>query len=149
MYIESSSPRKQNDTASFMSPLMRSTTTCTMRFFYHMYGAHIGTLNVLRMVGNVKSLVWSISGDNGQKWVKKSIDFTPSSTGFYVRTCLVLFVKALFPACKFSSSLFCKSRLERCFVGWSLACHYSTLGLTFQRECFLDNRCIKCCVKRL
>ena len=84
MYIESSYPRKMNDTAVLMSPLMKSTKTCTMRFFYHMYGDHIGTLNVYRKVGNSKSLLWTKSGDNGRQWFKKTIDLSASSTGFYV-----------------------------------------------------------------
>ena len=84
MYIESSSPRKMNDTASIVSPLIRSTKTCTMRFYYHMYGEHIGTLNVYRKVGDAPSLLWTISGDNGRRWIKKTIDLPASSTGFYV-----------------------------------------------------------------
>ena len=84
MYIESSSPRKMNDTASIMSPLIRSTKQCAMRFYYHMYGEHIGTLNVYRKVGNVQTLLWTVSGDNGRQWLKKTIPLSASSTGFYV-----------------------------------------------------------------
>ena len=90
MYIESSSPRKMNDTAVLKSPLIQSTRTCTMRFYYHMYGDHIGTLNVYRMVGSVKSLLWTESGENGRKWIKKAIDLSASSTGFYVSLSSVL-----------------------------------------------------------
>ncbi|CAB4000024.1 MAM and LDL-receptor class A domain-containing 2 [Paramuricea clavata] len=84
MYIESSSPRKMNDTAVLKSPLIQSTKTCTMRFYYHMYGDHIGTLNIYRVVGSVKSLLWTESGENGRRWIKKTIDLSASSTGFYV-----------------------------------------------------------------
>lgn len=84
MYIESSSPRKMNDTAVLMSPMIKSTKTCTMRLYYHMYGDHIGTLNIYRMVGKVKSLLWTQSGGQGRKWIRKEIDLTASSNGFYV-----------------------------------------------------------------
>ena len=90
MYIEASSPRQMNDTASLVSPLIRSTKTCTMRFFYNMFGEHIGILNVYRKVGNVKSLLWTISGDNGRNWLKKEIDLSASSSGFYVRFSSIL-----------------------------------------------------------
>ena len=83
MYIESSSPRKVNDTAILVSPLITSSATCTMRFFYHMRGAHIGTLNVYKRVGNVKSLLWSLTGDQGEKWLKNTVSLT-ASNGFYV-----------------------------------------------------------------
>ena len=84
MYIESSSPRKMNDTALLVSPLIKSTKTCTMRFYYHMYGEHIGTLNVYKKVGSTKTVLWSNNGDNGNKWIKKTIDLSASSSGFYV-----------------------------------------------------------------
>ena len=83
MYIESSSPRKENETALLVSPLIRSSQKCSMRFFYHMRGEHIGTLNVYKKVGSVKSLLWTESGHIGSKWMKKTIELTASS-GFYV-----------------------------------------------------------------
>ena len=49
MYIETSAPRKSNDTAQLMSvpfkPVMGS-NDCRMRFFYHMFGEHVNELNI-------------------------------------------------------------------------------------------------------
>ena len=89
MYIETSSPRKMNDTALLVSPLIKSTAKCTLRFFYHMFGEHIGILNIYRKVGNVKTLLWTKSGDHGDKWVKDIVDLSASSSGFYVSLCSV------------------------------------------------------------
>lgn len=47
MFIETSSPRKANDTARLLSAVFKPTTSCTMRFNYHMYGEHVDTLRVL------------------------------------------------------------------------------------------------------
>ena len=84
MYIEASSPRIMNETAVLISPLLKSTKTCTMRFFYHMFGDHIGMLSIYKKVGNVKNRLWSIRDDQGPKWLKKSIDVPATSSGFYV-----------------------------------------------------------------
>lgn len=47
MYIESSYPRKQNDTARLISPVYKAThgEHC-LQFYYNMYGADVGALNV-------------------------------------------------------------------------------------------------------
>ena len=37
----------------------------TVIFHYHMYGAHMGTLNVTNAAGEV---VWSLSGNQGDSW---------------------------------------------------------------------------------
>ncbi len=48
MYIETSAPRKTNDTAQLMSAPFKPNPSgnCAMRFFYHMFGAHVNELNV-------------------------------------------------------------------------------------------------------
>ena len=47
MYIESSSPRKPNDTARLISPVYKALPDdhC-LQFYYNMYGADVGELNV-------------------------------------------------------------------------------------------------------
>jgi len=52
-FIEASYPRKPNDTAVLRSPSIRPLTggVC-FKFSYHMHGAHVGTLNIYRVIGN-------------------------------------------------------------------------------------------------
>ena len=47
MYIETSAPRRPNDKARLSSTTYtKSTNDECLQFYYHMYGANIGTLNV-------------------------------------------------------------------------------------------------------
>ena len=49
MYIETSSPRIENDTALLMSAPFKPVTgsnDCRLRFFYHMFGDHVKELNI-------------------------------------------------------------------------------------------------------
>ena len=68
MFIETSSPRKANDTARLMSVVFKAQEAkrCTMRFFYHMYGTHVDTLTIKRQTSaNLQSpmdTLWTKSG---------------------------------------------------------------------------------------
>ena len=76
MYIETSSPRVQNDKARLLthSYTPKPGSISCLQFWYHMYGSNIGTLNVY--VGPVGSLKvqkppqaqWTKSFDHGDKW---------------------------------------------------------------------------------
>ena len=71
MYIETSLPRKQNDTAHFLSPYYPAAPNgkC-LNFWYHMSGSHIGTINVYINVGvKIGTKVWSETGDQGNFWL--------------------------------------------------------------------------------
>lgn len=76
LYIETSAPRKSNDTAQLMSvPFkpVKAGNDCAMRFFYHMYGDHVNELNV-----------WLKTSENPygpmrKVWAKK---------GIHLHTCL-------------------------------------------------------------
>jgi len=47
MFIETSAPRVVNDNALLSSPvLVKQTNDVCLQFYYHMFGQHIGTLNV-------------------------------------------------------------------------------------------------------
>ena len=47
MYIETSAPRRPNDKARLTSPSYPAATDSEcLQFYYHMYGRHIGTLNI-------------------------------------------------------------------------------------------------------
>ena len=83
MYIETSSPRKQGDTARLVSPLHllqgnSDGQSCVLEFWYHMYGMDIATLNVYSrsaVVDNTENLLWSLSGNQLDAWHLASISF--------------------------------------------------------------------------
>ncbi|KAL9953480.1 hypothetical protein ACROYT_G040903, partial [Oculina patagonica] len=66
MYIETSSPRKPGENAKIVLTVRNSTQHSCLSFYYHMYGATAGTLNVYN--GNDK--VFNVSGDQGNNWMK-------------------------------------------------------------------------------
>lgn len=75
MYIETSIQTK-NDTANLESPLVNFATsgntqgTVCVRFWYHMYGAHVDALNVFIKTGSSlpSNPVWTKKGTQGDKW---------------------------------------------------------------------------------
>ncbi|CAH2256324.1 MAM domain-containing glycosylphosphatidylinositol anchor 1 [Pelobates cultripes] len=88
MFIEASRPREKGDKARLISPLYNVTTKSQYRkarycvsFAFHMYGRHIGTLNLLVRVKNIgvrESLVWSLTGERGNKWQRANVPIDPS-----------------------------------------------------------------------
>ena len=72
MFIETSLPRKPGDKAHLLSPKYPGTNGQCLQFWYHMYGRHIGTLNVRirRLVQGKPTyfLQWSRTGDHGNRW---------------------------------------------------------------------------------
>lgn len=50
MYIETSAPRRPNDTARILSPRYTDRSDMCMQFYYHMLGTGVGTLNVYAKV---------------------------------------------------------------------------------------------------
>lgn len=69
MYIETS-PHHYGNRARLLSPKLQFNGNMCLRFFYHMYGATMGTINVYI---NGKT-VFSASGDKGDVWLRKDID---------------------------------------------------------------------------
>lgn len=67
MYIETSSPRKANETARLSSITFRSSgrnDSCYMRFWYHMFGQDVDTLSIklkTSVVGPLKT-IWNRTG---------------------------------------------------------------------------------------
>lgn len=98
MYIEASSPRKKGDNAMIGSAVFTPTSTCKVRFFYHMYGRHIGTLNVYTRtnITGPMNKIWTKTGNQGDKWVKatasisvsKNFQVSLSSSGIIKRPAL-------------------------------------------------------------
>ncbi|KAH9494981.1 hypothetical protein Btru_018317 [Bulinus truncatus] len=73
VYIESSSPRKPGDKARIDSPVYPGGGAQCLQFYYHMYGAGMGTLFVyVRNVGSVDpgSIIWSMNSNRGDAWLK-------------------------------------------------------------------------------
>ena len=74
MYIETSSPRQQGDNAKLNSPKLQFSGSMCLKFYYHMYGANIATLNVI-INGNK---VFTASGNKGNEWLRAAIDVSLS-----------------------------------------------------------------------
>ena len=73
VFIETSSPRQPGDIAYLISEPFdptNSTGRC-LRFWYHMKGASIGTLNVYIYNGSFSSmyLLWQRKGNKGNNWM--------------------------------------------------------------------------------
>ncbi|KAK3718970.1 hypothetical protein QZH41_017584, partial [Actinostola sp. cb2023] len=76
MYIETSLPRVSGDTARLISNSLPATNQTCLSFWYHMYGSDINTLRVLIKKGLSKSIVWSKSGQQGNKWFEGKVNLT-------------------------------------------------------------------------
>ncbi|XP_019382546.1 PREDICTED: MAM domain-containing glycosylphosphatidylinositol anchor protein 1 isoform X1 [Gavialis gangeticus] len=81
MFIEASRPRVEGDKARLISPLYNITAKYyCVSFYYHMYGKHIGSLNLLVRVKNKRAIdtqVWSLSGNRGNKWQQVHVPINP------------------------------------------------------------------------
>nr|XP_006006576.1 PREDICTED: MAM domain-containing glycosylphosphatidylinositol anchor protein 1 [Latimeria chalumnae] len=88
MFIEASRPRAIGDKARLISPQYNITskapyykTAYCISFYYHMYGKHIGSLNVLvrvRTTSTIDTQVWTLSGNQGNQWKQAFISINPS-----------------------------------------------------------------------
>uniref|UniRef100_A0A8C5PJ00 MAM domain containing glycosylphosphatidylinositol anchor 2 n=1 Tax=Leptobrachium leishanense TaxID=445787 RepID=A0A8C5PJ00_9ANUR len=92
MYIEASRPRMDGDKARLLSPVFNiaqknpygsSNSVYCFSFYYHMYGRHIGALNVfLRLKGQTTSevQVWSAIGNKGEQWHQARLNIHPTAS---------------------------------------------------------------------
>ncbi|KAF6114951.1 MAM domain containing glycosylphosphatidylinositol anchor 1 [Phyllostomus discolor] len=82
MFIETSRPRELGDRARLVSPLYNASAKFyCVSFFYHMYGKHIGSLNLLvrsRNRGALDTHAWSLSGNKGNVWQQAHVPINPS-----------------------------------------------------------------------
>ena len=71
IYLETSYPTKKNDTARLLSqPVgIRSTGYC-FKFWYHMYGEDINTLNIKlnNLISNDENILWTRNFQQGNQW---------------------------------------------------------------------------------
>jgi hypothetical protein len=81
MYIETSGSRHAGDKAHLKSPAVSTdpSTKC-LRFWYHMYGATIGQLNVyLRAGAGLGPAIWTRRGTQGNKWIQGQVVINKTS----------------------------------------------------------------------
>ncbi|EDV21956.1 uncharacterized protein TRIADDRAFT_59472 [Trichoplax adhaerens] len=81
LYIEASS-QQFGDRARLLSRNFRTTTTkCTIRFFYYMYGSTVNTLSVLMrtQINGPTVQLWSKSGSQGDLWHRGQVSLPVSS----------------------------------------------------------------------
>ncbi|XP_035685696.1 MAM and LDL-receptor class A domain-containing protein 1-like [Branchiostoma floridae] len=87
LYTEASDPQQRGDVAHIISPyiLPSLTDSCTVTFFYHMFGYHIGALRVLlQTLGNdTPQVVWEQQGQVGDRWVEVEVNLTSFRTAVF------------------------------------------------------------------
>eukprot|EP00057_Strongylocentrotus_purpuratus_P007164 XP_011661638.1 PREDICTED: MAM and LDL-receptor class A domain-containing protein 1-like [Strongylocentrotus purpuratus] len=88
VYIESSSPRLPGEKARLVSTLQNATTSggrC-LEFYYHMYGATMGALNVnvLDESGSETTIFTKGLRDYGNRWLLSSINIDSGGSNFKV-----------------------------------------------------------------
>uniref|UniRef100_A0A8C2ZDP4 MAM domain containing glycosylphosphatidylinositol anchor 2a n=1 Tax=Cyclopterus lumpus TaxID=8103 RepID=A0A8C2ZDP4_CYCLU len=98
MYIETSRPRLEGDKARLLSPTFNmnsktslpsssstsssSSVTYCFAFYYHMYGKHVGALNVfLRQKAQTvtDTSVWSLIGNQRDRWRQAKVNIHPTA----------------------------------------------------------------------
>ncbi|XP_052068047.1 uncharacterized protein LOC127707509 [Mytilus californianus] len=76
MYIEANG-KSRNDKAQLISkPIVRKQSQC-LRFWYHMYGDQIGTLNVYQKLKKSMDNIWTITGNQDKQWNQANVDLHP------------------------------------------------------------------------
>ncbi|XP_015676469.1 MAM domain-containing glycosylphosphatidylinositol anchor protein 1-like, partial [Protobothrops mucrosquamatus] len=79
MFIEASAPRVKDDKARLISPMYNMTARFCVSFYYHMYGKHIGSLNLLVHVKNKQpTQALSLKGDKGNMWQQVHVPINPA-----------------------------------------------------------------------
>lgn len=68
------------------SPFFKPSTTCTVRWFYHMFGIHIGTLNAYTRTSLSGPLnkIWTMTGNQGNAWKRGKAAINVPSSNFQV-----------------------------------------------------------------
>ena len=82
MYIEASYPRKPGEIAKLVVTVPNNGNQSCLSFYYHMYGASAGTLNVYS--GNIK--VFTATGNQGDNWLIMEMNLYLN--GVVSKTCL-------------------------------------------------------------
>ncbi|XP_011882600.1 PREDICTED: MAM and LDL-receptor class A domain-containing protein 1-like isoform X2 [Vollenhovia emeryi] len=86
LYIEASG-RLENDTARIISPLYNSSLTESgcFSFWYHMYGATIGSLNIyFKQEDAAPRLIFTKSGEQGNQWFHGIANLPKANASFQI-----------------------------------------------------------------
>ena len=87
MYVEASSHRR-GQKAQLISPSQPSTAGACLRFWYHMYGSTMGTFNLyLRQGGQITNTIFSMSGNQGNRWIQAELTVKSPSSSWQVSWC--------------------------------------------------------------
>ncbi|CAH1274043.1 CSMD3 [Branchiostoma lanceolatum] len=85
LYTEASSG-STGATASLALPIIRSDGQHCLRWFYHMYGSDMGTLNVyVSQPQYPDMLVWARTGDQGNRWHPATTSVFTNASVFQIR----------------------------------------------------------------
>lgn len=82
-YINSSSPNRTAVLQTQKCLNLSGVNNPILEFYYHMYGAQMGELNVEISTNNGVSWtpVWTLSGNQGNQWRKATVDLQPYNNG--------------------------------------------------------------------
>ena len=70
LFVEASKPSQEGDKARLVSRTRNATGLHCLSFWYHMYGANMGSLRVfLKFSNGTEDIVWEETGDKGNKWM--------------------------------------------------------------------------------
>ena len=67
IFIEAS-PRSPGDKARLISDEIEPNEVVCLQFWYHMHGSDIGSLGIYLKTNQSETLVWRLSGDQGNRW---------------------------------------------------------------------------------
>ena len=85
VYIETSFPSSSGDKAQMRSPLLDpSDSCCSLTFWYHMFGATIGSLSVYLETGGKSTQIWTRRRAQGNRWIQGTVPLI-SSTPYTIR----------------------------------------------------------------
>jgi hypothetical protein len=81
IYTEASNPRDLGDEAILFTNSIdiSSLTNPELNFYYHMYGADMGDLDIELFDGTNYINIFTLSGDQGDQWFQQSLPITTSS----------------------------------------------------------------------
>ncbi|XP_014680989.1 PREDICTED: MAM and LDL-receptor class A domain-containing protein 1-like [Priapulus caudatus] len=86
VYIETSTPQKAGDISWLITTLQDSIPTAgaCLRFWYHMFGENVDTLNVYYNHKDTNVLIWSLTGNKGNQWWPGQAWFAPSGEYYLI-----------------------------------------------------------------
>ena len=109
-FIETSAPRQIGDKAVLTSMQFDATTGAgrCISFWYHMYGASVGTLNIFQktLTGTTVTgtlLLWQLKGNQGNQWLQGRIPLNVASS-YQVcacwKLCILSYVRCVKALCR-------------------------------------------------